>query len=474
MKHISTLLNTQNFGKIHFSGIGGIGMSGLAEIMSNLGFEVQGSDLLENYLVQRLRSLGIIVHKHQDGSAVENAQLIVKSTAIADDNPEIIAAKKHHIPIITRTQMLAELMRLKCSIAISGTHGKTTTTSLTAEVFENANLEPTVINGGIINNRGTNAYLGKGNYLITEADESDATFIKIPSTIGVITNIDPEHLDYYKNFDNLKNAFEAFISNLPFYGFGVLCIDHEEVEKLYQKITSRRTLSYSIKNNHADVFATNIRQEIDGSYFDVYFSQNVKSTFRKLENIFLPTLGIHNISNSLASLAIGAEIGIPQEVLKTSFHNFKGVKRRFTKAGNLKTGAIIIDDYAHHPAEIMATLATAKSFTNKSGGKVVAVFQPHRYSRVENLFEQFTQCFTDAAEVYISDIYPAGEAPIPGVTTHALIDAIKAANLHPNVSYIKLPEALSELSAKNLSKDDILIFMGAGNITEWANKIAKK
>lgn len=467
--HISTLLLKYR-GKIHFSGIGGIGMSGIAEILFNLGFNIQGSDLNENANTKRLETLGVRIFIGQNKKNLENVSLLIKSSAIKENNEEYLEAQAKKIPIITRTEMLAELMRLKTSIAVSGTHGKTTTTSLIASILENAGLKPTVINGGIINNRGTNAYLGDGDYLVAEADESDATFIKIPSTIGVITNIDPEHLDYYGNYETLKNAFYQFITNLPFYGFGVLCIDHPAVRELEGKIKERKTITYSLQDHNADIFVKNIRHETFHTIFDVCLSAKVNCDYREIKNIKLPIPGIHNVSNALAGIAIAAEINLPKEKIISSFSSFKGVKRRFTFTGEYN-GIKIFDDYAHHPEEIKATLQTARSVAQNTKGKVIAFFQPHRYSRTKDLFNDFVKCFNDADIIYIADIYAASESPIPNINKELLVNAIKQSNSHKDARILESPEELISIIKANTSKNDIIIFMGAGSVTQWANNL---
>jgi UDP-N-acetylmuramate--alanine ligase len=470
--HINKLM-LNYAGKIHFSGIGGIGMSGIAEILHNLGYDIQGSDLAENYVIDRLRKLGIKIFLQQTSDNIDHASLVVKSTAIKDNNPEIIAAREKKIPVISRSEMLAELMRLKVSIAISGSHGKTTTTSLTACMFEAAKKNPTVINGGIINNRGTTAYLGNDDFLIAEADESDATFIKIPSTIGVITNIDPEHLDFYETFDNVKKAFYTFISNLPFYGFGVVCIDHPIAKEIANTIIERKIITYGIESKDADIRAINIRQELNGSIFDVIISNNVNTKIRELKNIKLPTPGIHNVLNALAPIAIALQLDFAKEDIINGYNSFQGVKRRFTLTGEYN-GIKFIDDYAHHPEEIKVTLQTAQSVAQKNNGKVIAIFQPHRYSRLQTLFSDFIHCFKEADILYIADVYAAGEAPIENLNKELLINAIKQAEAHQNANLLMSVNELPDIIKNKANPNDIVIFLGAGNITYWANDIVNK
>jgi UDP-N-acetylmuramate--alanine ligase len=456
---------------MHFVGIGGIGMSGIAEVMHNLGHNVQGSDASENYNTKRLKEFGIKVFEgHDKNHITDNISYVVISSAIKPDNPEVQEALSKKIPVIRRAEMLAELMRLKCSVAISGSHGKTTTTSLVACMFEAAGLHPTVINGGIINNRSTNAYIGSGDYLIAEADESDATFIHIPSTIGVITNIDPEHMDYYHTFDNLLSAFKSFITNLPFYGFGVACVDHPVVKDLVSQISERKVITYGIESEDAHIRAFNIKSDIFSSSFDVKIDlPNIKGS-TIIEQITIPTPGIHNVLNSLAAIAIGAELDFGIKVIKTGFNSFKGVKRRFTKTGEFN-GASIIDDYAHHPVEVKATLATAKSIAEKQKGNVIAIFQPHRYSRMQYLFQDFSTCFNDAEKLYITDIYGAGEAPIEGISGSKLIELIKSTGSHPNASFVSDPKEIAEIVRSNAKPGDIVIMMGAGSISSWAGSL---
>ncbi len=463
-------------GKIHFIGIGGIGMSGIAEILHNLGYKVQGSDPSDNYVVDRLVKLGIKVFKEHTEENVKSASLIVKSTAIKDQNPEIKAAKQLGIPIIKRAEMLAELMRFKHSIAISGTHGKTTTTSLVAKLFETAGKNPTVINGGIINQHGTNAYLGSGDYLIAEADESDGTFIKVPSYVAVVTNIDPEHMDYYGTFDKVKDAYRTFITNLPFYGFGVMCYDHPVVREIGCSITDRRVLSYGIESSDVDFRAVNIVPTESGSTFDVEISKEYAKKknlqFTSIPNLSIGIHGKHNVQNSLSAIAIGVEKGFDKEVIRTAFENFAGVKRRFTVTG-VVNGISIIDDYAHHPVEIKATLSTARHIANLRGSKVIAIMQPHRYTRLGDLMEEFSAAFADANHVFISEVYSAGENPIPNVSAEELIKRIKSHG-QKNVEKLESQEMLAEIINNLARNNDLVVLLGAGNITKWAYDLPKE
>lgn len=459
-------------GIIHFIGIGGIGMSGIAEILHNLGYKVQGSDLSENANVDRLRQLGIKVFIGQKEENVQDAAVVVRSSAVSQDNPEVKEARARYIPVVKRAEMLAELTRLKNTVAIAGTHGKTTTTSLVAAMFDAANLDPTVINGGIINAYGTNARLGSGEWLVAEADESDGTFIALPSTIGVITNIDPEHLEHYGNFDNLKAAFKTFISNLPFYGFAVLCKDHPEVKNLLGQVTDRRVLTYGIDSEHVDVKASNIRNTIGGSSFDVTISERVAGKILEIKDLHLPVPGIHNVSNSLAAITVAMELNMGEEAVRKALAGFTGVKRRFTKTGEV-AGITVIDDYGHHPKEIMATLTAAQDVLHNTEGKVIAVVQPHRYSRVHDLFSEFATCFGKADKLIVADIYAAGEKPIEGITRDTLVAAITKAG-HPDVSVLEAPEKLAEMVLARAGKGDLVVCLGAGSITSWANALPEQ
>ena len=453
---------------IHFVGIGGIGMSGIAEIMDNLGYKVQGSDLSANSNTKRLEARGIKVFAGHDPINIRNVSYVVISSAVNSDNPEVVAARENKIPVIRRAEMLAELMRLKCSVAVSGSHGKTTTTSLVACLFEAAGLDPTVINGGIINNRSTNAYLGQSDYLVVEADESDATFINIPSTIGVITNIGPEHMDYYKDFDTLIAAFKSFIRNLPFYGFGVACVDHPVVRKLVQDVTERRIVTYGIDSDDAHILAYNIKSNIYSSTFDIKLKLPNTGGSTIVEHITIPTPGKHNVLNALAAIAIGVELDFGIKVIRDGFKNFRGVKRRFTKVYEYH-GAEIIDDYAHHPVEIGATLSTARGIASARAGRVIAIFQPHRYSRLKNLFSDFVNCFTDADSVYITDVFAAGEQPIEGVSGRDLAYAVTKIN--GKATFIANHEDIASIISSEAKEGDLFVFMGAGTITNWANQL---
>lgn len=449
-------------GTIHIVGIGGIGMSGIAEVLNNLGYSVQGSDLSESANVTRLRDLGITVHIGHEAAHVHDASVVVISSAVKGSNPEVAEARAMRIPVVRRAEMLAEIMRLKMTVSVAGTHGKTTTTSMVSAMFEAAGRNPTVINGGIINAYGTNAVLGKGEWMIVEADESDGTFIRLPSTIAVITNIDPEHLDHYGSFDNLRDAFKQFLDNLPFYGFGVLCIDHPEVQALMAKVTDRRIVSYGT-SPQAQVRADNIRNAKDGQHFDVVLSD------RTIENVFLPMHGEHNLLNALAAISVALELGMDDADMVRGFAEFGGVKRRFTKTGEVN-GITIIDDYGHHPVEIAATLSSARQAVEAEGGRVIAVVQPHRYSRVESLFEDFCTCFNDADTVIVTPIFEAGETPIEGITRDTLIKGI-IGHGHQHVLALESETQLATLIAEHAQPHDFVVCLGAGSISLWANAL---
>ncbi len=455
-----------DIGIIHFVGIGGIGMSGIAEIMHNLGYKVQGSDLAANANVQRLRGLGITVFEGQRTENVEAAEVLVISSAVKGDNPEVKAARERLLPVVRRAEMLGELMRLKWSVAIAGTHGKTTTTSMVAALLEAGGFDPTVINGGIINAYGTNARLGAGDWMVVEADESDGTFTKLPATIAVVTNIDPEHLDHYGTFDKVRDAFQTFVENLPFYGFAALCIDHPEVQNLIGRIGDRRVVTYGF-NPQADIRASNLTLDPSGATFDVTFTDRLRNDVRTIEGIKLPMLGRHNVQNSLAALAVARELGFDDEVMRRGLAGFAGVKRRFTKTGEVN-GITIIDDYGHHPVEIRAVLSAARQAVN--AGKVVAVVQPHRYSRLRDLFEEFCTCFNDADTVIIADVYAAGEQPIEGIDRDGLIEGLQSHG-HRRVLPLENPEHLADLIAIEAAPGDLVVCLGAGSITNWANTL---
>lgn len=446
-------------GPIHFVGIGGIGMSGIAEVMLNLGYTVQGSDIKENPNVARLREKGAEIHIGHAAENVEGAGALVVSTAIKPGNPELVAAREKKIPVVRRAEMLAELMRLKYSVAVAGTHGKTTTTSLVSALMDAAGLDPTVINGGIISAYGSNAKMGEGDWMAVEADESDGSFLKLRATIGIVTNIDPEHMEHYGDIDTLRFAFRQFVEGLPFYGFAVLCTDHPEVQSLASKVTDRRVITYGF-NPQADVRAENLEMTPDGSRFDVVFRDNGHS--ERWDGVFLPMMGEHNVLNTLSAIAVARELGASEDAAKSALRGFGGVKRRFTKTGSWK-GADIIDDYGHHPVEIAAVLKAARQ---ASKGKVIAVAQPHRYTRLHDLFEDFCTCFNDADTVFIAPVYEAGETPIEGADSAHLVEGLRAHG-HRDAHTTKR-ETVAEAVAKRADAGDIIICLGAGDITAWA------
>ncbi|MFM7779925.1 MAG: UDP-N-acetylmuramate--L-alanine ligase, partial [Alphaproteobacteria bacterium] len=404
-------------GAIHFVGIGGIGMSGIAEVLHTLGYQVQGSDISEGANVARLRAAGIPVMIGHDAANLGNAQVLVVSTAVKRDNPEVAAARQRLIPIVRRAEMLAELMRLKWSIAIGGTHGKTTTTSLVAAVLEAARLDPTVINGGIINAYGTNTRMGSGEWMVVEADESDGSFLKLPAVVAVVTNMDPEHLDHWGTEDAMKEGYAQFVGNIPFYGFAVLCIDHPEVQAMIPRLSDRRIVTYGF-SPQADVRADRVITDRMGATFEVTVTDRLSGRVRNMKPFRLPMLGQHNVQNALAAVAIAAEMGVDEATIRTALAGFKGVKRRFTRTGEAG-GVTVIDDYGHHPVEIAAVLKAAR----QAGARdVIAVVQPHRYTRLASLFEEFCACMNGAGTVIIADVYAAGEAPMEGVDKDALVE----------------------------------------------------
>jgi UDP-N-acetylmuramate--alanine ligase len=454
-----------NVGTIHFVGIGGIGMSGIAEVLHSLGYKVQGSDQADSANVKRLAGLGI---KTMVGHRAENlgdAAVVVISSAVKPDNPEVIAARARLIPVIRRAEMLGELMRLKWAIAVGGTHGKTTTTSMVATLLETAGWDPTVIVGGISTASGSNARLGKGDWMVVEADESDGSFLRLPATIAAVTNIDPEHLEHYGSFDRLREAFASFVGSIPFYGFGVLCIDHHEVQAMIPKVADRRLVTYGT-SLQADVRAMNIRFGPEGARYDIEFRQRGRKAKTRYIDIALPLLGEHNVLNSLVPAAIAWELDIDEATLRRALGGFQGVKRRFTKTGEAN-GITVIDDYGHHPVEIAAVLKAARQACK---GKVIAVMQPHRYTRLRDLFEDFCTCFNAADKVVIADVYAAGEPPIPGIDRAHFVAGIRARG-HRNVKGLEKPEDLPALVADIAEAGDYVICLGAGNITAWAHAL---
>jgi UDP-N-acetylmuramate--alanine ligase len=458
----------QTIGPLHFVGVGGIGMSGIAEVLHNLGYRVQGSDLADGANVRRLVELGIPVAIGHDAGNLGAAEVVVTSSAVKSDNPEVVAARARRLPVVRRAEMLAELMRLKWSLAIAGTHGKTTTTSMIGTLLEMAQLDPTVINGGIINAYGTNTRLGAGDWMVVEADESDGTFTRLPSTIAIVTNVDPEHLDFYGSFNSLRQAFETFVGNIPFYGFAVLCIDHPVVQAMIPRLSDRRVLTYGF-SPQADIRAVDIRLGHDGARFDVIVSDALSDRGRTITELFLPMFGQHNVQNSLAAVAVAEGMGLGDEALRTALGSFRGVKRRFTKTGEWN-GVAVIDDYGHHPVEIAAVLKAARTIVE---GNVIAVVQPHRYTRVSHLFDAFCTCFNDADIVLVADVYAAGEAPIEGVSREAIVAGL-AKRGHRNVRPLDDPADLASLVRELAKPGDMVVCLGAGSITNWANNLPRE
>ncbi|WP_368419243.1 UDP-N-acetylmuramate--L-alanine ligase [Rhodovarius sp.] len=456
-----------SIGTIHFVGIGGIGMSGIAEVLNNLGYSVQGSDMAEGANIARLRAAGIAV---TIGHAAENlgtAQVVVVSTAVKKDNPEVQAARIRMLPVVRRAEMLAELMRLKWAISIGGTHGKTTTTSLVAAVLEAARLDPTVINGGIINAYGTNTRQGAGEWMVVEADESDGSFLRLPSTVAIVTNMDPEHLDHWGTGEAMREGFRQFVSNIPFYGFAVLCVDHPDVQAMIPHL-DRRIVTYGF-SPQADVRAEKMLTDRLGATFEVVVQDRATGRARTLKPFRLPMLGAHNVQNALAAIAVGVEMDVPEDTIRAALAGFKGVKRRFTRVGEVG-GITIIDDYGHHPVEIAAVLKAAR----QAGARdVIAVVQPHRYSRLEALFEDFCKCMNDAGTVIVADVYAAGEAPIEGFDKDALVDGLRARG-HRSVVPLPGAETLPDMIHAIAKPGDYVVFLGAGTITNWAHALPEK
>ncbi len=457
-----------DIGVIHFVGIGGIGMSGIAEILHNLGYKVRGSDLADSYNTKRLKDKGIPIEIGHRAENLADAAVVVISSAVKPDNPEVMSARAKLLPVVRRAEMLGELMRLKWSVAIGGSHGKTTTTSLVAALLEAGGFDPTVINGGIINNYGTNARLGAGDWMVVEADESDGTFVKLPATIAIVTNMDPEHLDHYGTVDAMNRAFEEFVKNIPFYGFAALCIDHPVVQAMIPRLADRRIITYGF-SPQADIRAIDMEMAPSGSTFTVVVTDRFRETEREIKNMKLPMVGQHNVQNSLAAIAVANEMGVDDDTLRKGLAGFGGVKRRFTRTGEV-AGVTVIDDYGHHPVEITAVLKAARQATQGSGGKVIAVMQPHRYSRLGNLFEDFCTCFNDADHVIIADVYAAGEAPIEGVNGQALVQGLRERG-HRHVEHLADPKDLAGMVAPIAHKGDLVVCLGAGTITTWAHAL---
>lgn len=460
----------KDIGTIHFVGIGGIGMSGIAEVMHNLGYKVQGSDSAEGYVVEGLRKRGIPIAIGQAAGNLGDAAVVVISTAIKRDNPEVEAAYQRRIPVVRRAEMLAELMRLKSTVAVAGTHGKTTTTSMIAALLDAGGVDPTVINGGIINQYGSNARLGDSEWMVVEADESDGSFLRLDGTIAVVTNIDPEHLDHYGSFDKAKDAYVEFVENVPFYGAALLCLDHPEVQAIIPRVRDRRIVTYGFAAS-ADVRGVNVTPHAGGNRFEAII-RNRDGTTRSIEGIDLPMPGRHNVQNALAAIGVALEMGIGDATIQNGFAKFGGVKRRFTKVGEIgfdgEKPAIVIDDYGHHPVEIRAVLAAARE---SAEGRVIAVVQPHRYSRLGNLMDDFAQAFNDADMVLVTPVYAAGEAPVEGVSGEALVARISERG-HRSAGSVADAGALSEAVAGIAQPGDLIVCLGAGDITKWAAGLA--
>jgi UDP-N-acetylmuramate--alanine ligase len=448
-------------GPVHFIGIGGIGMSGIAEIMLRIGYTVQGSDAKASANTERLEKLGAKIFIGHAAEHVEGASAIVYSTAVKADNPEMVAGRERRLPLVRRAEMLAELMRLQFSVAVGGTHGKTTTTSMVARLLDAGGLDPTVVNGGIINAYGTNAKVGEGDWIVVEADESDGTFLKLKSTVAVVTNIDPEHLDHYGDFEAVKRAFQDFVENIPFYGFAAICLDHPEVQAMAARVENRRLITYGI-NPQAEVRATAVEMGPDGATFDVCIQPREGEPI-VMRSLRLPMAGWHNVSNALAAITVARELGVSEDDIREGLRTFEGVKRRFTTTGTVN-GVRVVDDYGHHPVEIAAVLRAARQV---SKGKVVAVVQPHRYTRLRDLFADFSSCFNDADTVIVADVYSAGEQPIEGVSKDALVEGLRRYG-HRRAIPLESPDALAGMIAEETKSGDLVVCLGAGDITSWA------
>jgi UDP-N-acetylmuramate--alanine ligase len=454
-----------DIGTIHFIGIGGIGMSGIAEIMHNFGYKVQGSDASESANIKRLRGMGIQVHIGHDAMNLKDVAIVVYSSAVKPGNVELETARALQLPLVRRAEMLAEIMRLKNCVAIAGTNGKTTTTTLTAALIDAGGLDPTIVNGGIINQYGTNAKLGAGDWVVVEADESDGTFLRLPATISVVTNIDPDHLDYFGTFDRMRDAFQRFVENVPFYGFAVLCLDHPEVQAMIGKIEDRRLITYGL-SPQADVRATNVRFSEGVSHFDVTVLNRRTLKETRLEGMRLPMPGEHNVLNSLAAITVARELGISDDKIRTALSNFRGVGRRFTRVGEWN-GAAIVDDYGHNPFKIAAALKAARQAYS---GPVVAVVQPHRYTRLRDTFEQFAQCLNDADVAVIAPVYAAGEQPIEGINRDTYVEALRSHG-HRNVLTIDGEADLPTVLSPHLKAGGVVVMLGAGSISGWAHNL---
>ncbi|WPZ20820.1 UDP-N-acetylmuramate--L-alanine ligase [Sulfitobacter faviae] len=460
MNAAATKLPT-DVGPIHFVGIGGIGMSGIAEVLLNHGYKVQGSDLKTTKITVRLAELGGRIFEGQAAENIEGAAVVVISSAIKPGNAELDEARRRGLPVVRRAEMLAELMRLKSNIAVAGTHGKTTTTTLVAELLVAGGIDPTVVNGGIIHAYGSNARMGQGDWMVVEADESDGSFNRLPATIAIVTNIDPEHMEHWGDFDTLRQGFLNFVSNIPFYGLAVCCTDHPEVQSLVGKLTDRRVMTYGF-NAQADVRAVGLHYKDGVAHFDVH----LQSEDKVIENCALPMPGDHNVSNALAAVTVARHLGMKLEQIRDALGSFGGVNRRFTRVGEVN-GVTIIDDYGHHPVEIAAVLKAARQ---ASAGRVIAVHQPHRYSRLSHHFDEFCACFNDADVVGIADVYAAGEEPIPGADRDGLVAGL-IQHGHRHAYAVEDAEALTQLVLREARPGDMVVCLGAGTISGWANDL---
>ncbi|ANP47208.1 UDP-N-acetylmuramate--L-alanine ligase [Candidatus Viadribacter manganicus] len=455
-------------GPIHFVGIGGIGMSGIAAVMKNLGYEVTGSDAKDGANIERLRAQGIHVTIGHKAEAAANAGVVVISSAIKHGNAEVDSARARGVPIVRRAEMLAEIMRLKWTVAIGGTHGKTTTTSMIAALLDAGDKDPTVINGGIINAYGANSRMGEGEWMVVEADESDGTFTRLRATAVVVTNMDPEHLDHYGSVEAMNAAYQTFVENIPFYGFAVMCLDHPQVQALAAQVRDRRIISYGF-NPQADVCAVNVRPSRDGSTFDVVARRKGEGPGVTMHDLFLPVAGRHNVQNAVAAIAVARELGVTDAGIRNGLKKFAGVKRRFTTTGYWNE-VRIVDDYAHHPVEIAAVLSAAREMTE---GRVLAVVQPHRFTRLRDLFQDFSTCFNDADIVAVADVYAAGEAPIDGVCADTLAASLKSHG-HRDARRLGSLDDLPGFVRAEAKPGDIVVCLGAGDITAYANALPAK
>ena len=469
MKHWEARMNAATklpleLGAIHFVGIGGIGMSGIAEVLVNHGYQVQGSDQKASPITDRLAKLGARIFIGQKAENLAEAEVVVISSAIKPGNPELDEARRRGLPVVRRAEMLAELMRLRSNIAIAGTHGKTTTTTLVATLLDAGGMDPTVINGGIIHAYGSNARIGQGEWMVVEADESDGTFTRLPATIAIVTNIDPEHMEHWGSIERLRDGFHDFVSRIPFYGLAVLCTDHPEVQALVGRVTDRRVRTFGF-NAQADVRAVNLRYENGVAHFDIA----IRGEDGLIEDCTLPMPGDHNVSNALAAVAVARHLGIKREEIRAALSSFKGVNRRFTKVAEVN-GVTIIDDYGHHPVEIAAVLKAARQATK---GRVIAVHQPHRYSRLHNLFEDFCTCFNDADVAGIAEVYAAGEEPIPGATREALVAGM-IQHGHRHAREVLSEDDLERLVREQARPGDMVVCLGAGTISTWAHGLPER